>query len=270
MKSAARQLRRALLAGLVATAAVTTAPPAGAATPTHPEQDEAGAQIARYEGTRSDVRSGGYFSDDNPLGLDVSSHQGNVDWDAASRNGATFAYIKATEGTTYTNPYFTQQYNGSYQAGMIHGAYHFALPNASDGVTQANYFVDHGGGWSSDGRTLPPALDIEYNPYGEPCYQLDPAAMTAWIRAFSDQILARTGRPPMIYTSTTWWSKCTGNNDGFSANPLWLPRYGDSIGTLPNSWHFQTIWQFADKGVFPGDQNRFNGPISGLRTFATG
>jgi GH25 family lysozyme M1 (1,4-beta-N-acetylmuramidase) len=39
-------------------------------------------------------------------GMDVSSHQGNVNWQGAWNNGARFAYVKATEGTGYTNPYF--------------------------------------------------------------------------------------------------------------------------------------------------------------------
>jgi GH25 family lysozyme M1 (1,4-beta-N-acetylmuramidase) len=39
-------------------------------------------------------------------GMDVSGYQGNVNWPAAWNNGARFAYVKATEGTGYTNPYF--------------------------------------------------------------------------------------------------------------------------------------------------------------------
>jgi GH25 family lysozyme M1 (1,4-beta-N-acetylmuramidase) len=72
----------------------------------------------------------------------------------------------------------------------------------------------------------------------------------------------------VFYTSTSWWTLCTGNNAGFSANPLWIPRYASSIGTLPASWTFQTIWQYADSGVFPGDQNRFNGAQDRLQAFA--
>ena len=89
------------------------------------------------------------------LGMDVSGHQGSVDWAAAWSAGARFAYSKATEGTGYTNPYFAQQYNGAYHVGMIRGAYHFALPDRSTGTAQADYFIRHGGGWSTDGRTLP-------------------------------------------------------------------------------------------------------------------
>ncbi|GAB3809208.1 hypothetical protein GCM10027605_43470 [Micromonospora zhanjiangensis] len=54
-------------------------------------------------------------------GMDVSNYQGNVNWSAAYSNGARFAYVKATEGTYYTNPSFAQQYNGSYNVGMIRG-----------------------------------------------------------------------------------------------------------------------------------------------------
>ena len=82
-------------------------------------------------------------------GIDVSSHQGNVDWSYWWSQDKRFAYVKATEGNYYSNPYFAQQYNGSYNLGMIRGAYHFATPNDSSGANQANYFVDRGGSWSS-------------------------------------------------------------------------------------------------------------------------
>ena len=56
----------------------------------------------------------------------------------------------------------------------------------------------------------------------------------------------------------------------FSANPLWIPHDASSVGTLPASWTFRTIWQNADSGVFPGDQNKFNGGIIRLLAFALG
>src|SRR6266511_817611 len=93
---------------------------------------------------------------------------------AAAGGGIRFAYVKATEGTSYQNPYFAQQYVGSYNAGMVRGSYHFALPDASSGAAQADYFADHGGGWSADNQTLPGSLDIEWNPYGATCYGLSP------------------------------------------------------------------------------------------------
>lgn len=123
-------------------------------------------------------------------GHDVSSHQKNVNWSSAKAKGATFAYIKATESTNYRNPYFGQQYNGARKAGIVRGAYHFALPNKSSGASQAAYFVAHGGDWKADGWTLPPALDIEYNPYDKKhgCYGLSKAGMVSWIKAFSAEV----------------------------------------------------------------------------------
>jgi GH25 family lysozyme M1 (1,4-beta-N-acetylmuramidase) len=202
-------------------------------------------------------------------GIDVASHQGNVDWNYWYGQGKRFAYVKATEGASYRNPYFAQQYTGSYNVGMIRGAYHFALPNVSGGAAQANQFVANGGGWSGDGRTLPPALDIEYNPYsGGTCYGLSAAAMVSWIAAFSNQVRARTGRYPTIYTTTDWWRTCTGNSAAFaSTNPLWIARYASSVGTLPAGWGFHTFWQYSSS---PIDQDSFNGGYAGLQALARG
>jgi len=204
-------------------------------------------------------------------GLDVSSYQGNVNWAAQWNAGARFAYIKATEGTYYTNPYFAQQYNGSYNVGMIRGAYHFATPDTTSGAAQANYFVDHGGGWSKDGKTLPGALDMEYNPYGATCYGLSAGAMVNWIKSFSSTYTSRTGRDPVIYTSTSWWKTCTGNSAAFGGvNPLWIPRYGSSVGELPAGWGFHTIWQYTSTGPTVGDHNKFNGAMDRLQALANG
>lgn len=90
-------------------------------------------------------------------GLDVSGHQPSVDWQQQWNMGARFAYVKATEGSYFTNDYFNSQYQGSRNVGMIRGAYHFAIPNGSSGSDQARFFVQNGGGWSADGYTMPSA-----------------------------------------------------------------------------------------------------------------
>jgi GH25 family lysozyme M1 (1,4-beta-N-acetylmuramidase) len=211
----------------------------------------------------------------NPAGLDVSAGQGAVNWAGVKTAGGSFAYVKATEGAGYLNPDFAQQYNGSYGAGLIRGAYHFALPDRTDGATQADYFIANGGGWSADGRTLPGAIDIEYNPYKidptDPratCYDLSNAAMVSWLHAFLDRYKQRTGRDAVIYTTTDWWTTCTGNSPQFSANPLWLSHFASAPGGLPASWSSYTIWQHADSGTLPGDQDVFNGTAAQLASFA--
>jgi len=202
-------------------------------------------------------------------GLDVSGYQGNVNWAAQWNAGARFAYIKATEGTYYTNPYFAQQYNGSYNQGMIRGSYHFATPNTTSGAAQADYFVAHGGGWSKDGKTLPGALDIEYNPYGATCYGLSQASMRSWISSFLNEYHAKTTRWATIYTTTDWWTTCTGNYSGFWANsPLWIARYSSSPGTLPAGAPTWSFWQYSSSGPFAGDSDQWNGALDRLKVLA--
>ncbi len=93
--------------------------------------------------------------------------------------------------------------------------------------------------------------------------------MVGWISDFSNEVAARTGRYPTIYTTTDWWTQCTGDDGGFGGNnPLFIARYDSSAGTLPAGWGFYTFWQFADSGTFPGDQDYFNGPLSGLQSLA--
>jgi GH25 family lysozyme M1 (1,4-beta-N-acetylmuramidase) len=89
-------------------------------------------------------------------------------------------------------------------------------------------------------------------------------AATNWIKDFSDTYIRRTSRPPTIYTSTSWWNRCTGNNTDFGWNPLWIARYSAQVGELPAGWAHQTIWQFADMGGLPGDQNYLDGPTEQL------
>ncbi|MFE9248203.1 lysozyme [Streptomyces sp. NPDC007088] len=204
-------------------------------------------------------------------GVDVSGHQGSVNWTSLWNSGVKWAYAKATEGTSYTNPSFAQQYNGSYNVGMIRGAYHFATPDTSSGAVQANYFVAHGGGWSKDGKTLPGVLDIEWNPYGAQCYGKSASAMVSWIRDFVNTYRAKTGRDAVIYTATSWWQTCTGNSSAFgSTNPLWVARYASSVGALPAGWGFYTIWQYTSTGPVVGDHNKFNGALDRVKALANG
>jgi GH25 family lysozyme M1 (1,4-beta-N-acetylmuramidase) len=245
--------------------------------PTHPDSDYMGSTIRAHEGTATTrALTSATVPAGNAQGMDVSHWQGTVDWNAAATNGASFAYMKTTEGTTYTDPQFGTDYAGSASAGLARGAYHFALPDSSSGAAQANFFLNNGGGWVSDGHTMPPVLDIEYNPYGTSdwagwCYGLTTTQMSTWISDFATTIHDRTNRWPVIYTTNGWWSNCTGNDTGSAANdPLWIANIAPDAGTIPGGWTAYTMWQYANTGTFPGDQDVFNGTVDQLRAFATG
>ncbi|MHA7191139.1 GH25 family lysozyme [Arthrobacter sp. MDT2-16] len=213
-----------------------------------------------------------YWKPSGVLGVDVSSHQANVDWRGAWNQGSRFAYVKATESTNYINPYFVGQYGGSEAVGMLRGAYHFAIPSVSSGAQQANYFLNNGGGWTADGKTLPPLLDVEYNPYaslGNSCYNMSAAQMVSWIRDFSNTVYNRIGRLPMIYTTTDWWNTCTGASRAFASHPLHIANYNNSgAGTMPAGWAGYDLWQYTSIGPVVGDWNQWPASLSSLQSFA--
>ncbi|KIL62686.1 glycoside hydrolase family 25 protein [Amanita muscaria Koide BX008] len=203
-------------------------------------------------------------------GIDVSEYHAHVTWDTIKANGVQFVYIKATEGTG-TQADIMTRWTATAQEGLIRGSYHFARPDISSGDAQAKYFLRHGGGWSADGQTLPGALNLEQNPYGlDRCYGKSKDDMVAWIRVFSDTYHAQTERQIVIYTTTDWWRRCTGNDVSFgSTNPLWIAHFSRDIGTLPTGWHSATFWQYSAYGPTPGDANRFLGSSTSLVRYVT-
>ncbi len=260
-----------LTAVLLSPALGTTTPAAAAPAGPGPQRNAAmGSTVRAHEGVGRAVVAPATFPT-GPRGLDVSSHQGDVDWASVYAQQGRFAYVKATEGTTYVNPYYPQQYDGSAAAGLLHGAYHFALPDRAPGTAQADFFVGNGGGWTADGATLPPLLDIEYDPYSsDPCYGLTPAAMVTWVRDFVREVRLRTGRNPAVFTTAGWWNRCTGSSTAFGYLPLMISHWNTTLGPLPAGWTRYRIWQFSPKGRFPGQQDIFPGTLKGLQRFARG
>lgn len=218
-------------------------------------------------------------------GMDVSGWQADpstysvsqVHWAQQWSMGSRFVYAKATEGDYFVDASRTSHLEGATGVGMLSGAYHFALPSQSAAVTQADFFLKNGGRWKADGNTLPPLLDMENNPYTNPstrpyygnnCYDMTASSMVAWIKAFSNRVLAQTGRLPAIYTNYYWWQECTGNSKDFANQPLHIAAYGASSPWVPGGWQDYQFWQYSDSGPFDGDSNVWNGTLAGLRAFA--
>jgi GH25 family lysozyme M1 (1,4-beta-N-acetylmuramidase) len=209
-------------------------------------------------------------------GIDVSSHDhstGPIDWYGVAAGGVQFAYVKATEGTSYVNPYFHDDYNAAKSVGILTGAYVFARPDKRNPVAEANFFIDRAE-WVNDSRTLIPFLDLEW-PYASlnlpACWGLTQAEMVGYIRAFVDTVRARTGRDMMIYTNTNWWNPCTGNNTSFAANPLDIAGYTSNPPPLPSGWTNYAIWQYAaGNPSIAGryDRDAFNGEYPALTALA--
>lgn len=98
------------------------------------------------------------MSTNNLAGIDVSHFQGNVNWPAVKAAGIAFAFAKASDGNTYTDPQFANNWRGMQAAGILRGAYHF-YESKDDPQTQAQQFLKVLGQLGSN--DLPPVVDIE-------------------------------------------------------------------------------------------------------------
>ena len=90
-------------------------------------------------------------------GVDVSVYEPNVDWRSVRTQGFRFALIRATSGTGYKDPKFTEHWTGAGAAGILRGAYHY-LFGSQDARKQAEFFIETVG---ADKGELPPIVDLE-------------------------------------------------------------------------------------------------------------
>ncbi|MGB3442292.1 MAG: GH25 family lysozyme [Actinophytocola sp.] len=194
-------------------------------------------------------------------GIDVSKwqHDTPINWSQVAGSGVRFVGVKATEGNYNRQEFYSSDMTGAQAAGMYSYAYHFATPNDSGALEQADYFLDYAG-FTPNGATLRPALDIEANPYdtANDCYDKTPAQLVAWIREFVDEIKRRTGVEPLIYTVASFWRDCVGNSAAFASYPLWVASYATSP-VLPGGWSDWELWQYSQSVTVPG----ITGPVDG-------
>ena len=94
--------------------------------------------------------------DGERYGVDVSRHQGEIDWDRVAADDIDFAYIKATEGGDHVDERFAPNWEAAGRAGIDRGGYHF-FTLCRPGGEQARHFLDH---LPADAE-LPPAVDLE-------------------------------------------------------------------------------------------------------------
>jgi hypothetical protein len=90
-------------------------------------------------------------------GIDVSAHQGSIDWRAVADDGIGFAYVKATEGGDHTDSRFRRNWDGAEAARLERGAYHF-FTLCTSGAAQARHFLQI---VPPEAGALAPAVDLE-------------------------------------------------------------------------------------------------------------
>lgn len=196
-------------------------------------------------------------------GVDVSHHEGQINWQKAKAAGLSFAMIKATQGTTFVDPMARTNLTACRAAGIVPGMYHFYRHDV-DPAAQAAFFL-HNTGPVLPGD-LPPAVDVEEPTDGAGPVNYSQAEVVQRVRIFVQAVQAVIGRAPMIYTYPAAWQSLTGNSTAFAAtNPLWIASYGKPTPQLPGGWKDYMLWQYTDNGTVSGigtvDRDRFNGAV---------
>src|SRR5215208_7933099 len=197
-------------------------------------------------------------------GIDVSYHQGAIDWWQVAAADKRFAFIRATAGTLTADTAYAANHAGARAAGVKVGSYHFANPDSAinDAANEASWFLRNATITSGD---LIPVLDLEVS------NGLDPASLSGWAQTWLSQVSAATGATPIIYTTPTFWSSSMANTDWFARNGysvLWIANWTAAAEpSVPaGAWggHGWTFWQHSSSGTVPGvtgpvDLDRFRG-----------
>lgn len=202
-------------------------------------------------------------------GIDVSRHQGEIDWQAVARAGTRFAFIKATDGGDYLDPLFQQNWRLSREAGIPRAAYHF-MYWCRPADEQVAWFAAN---VPPDPDALPPVLDLEWN-NGSRCRPtLSRDEVLEKVRIMLAGMEAHTGKVPIIYTDINFHRDIL---EGVQLdNPMWLR----SVAAEPRERYRDrpfTFWQYTQTGTVPGvrgdvDRNAWYGSeAEWIQFFMTG
>lgn len=175
-------------------------------------------------------------------GIDVSQHQGQINWPMVAGAGYRFAFIRATIGNGFTDERFAVNWRHAKNAGLLVSAYHAVRPDQS-----AESQIDHLFAVLGDRRAdLPLVLDVERD---DGC---SPAEITACLRECLRRVEQTHARKPIIYTAKWFWDPNVLPSPEWSQYDLWAAHYGVSTPTLPAGWSEWKFWQHSETGEVPG------------------
>lgn len=186
------------------------------------------------------------------FGVDVSHHQGDIDWPRVRADSIVFAYVKATEGADFVDPRFVENWRGAHAAHLRVGAYHF-FSFCRSPEEQAEHFLAT---VPQDRSALPAVLDVEL---GGSCASMPPVeevrrALHRWLEI----VARRSGRRPMVYVTREAYARFV-REAGFG-EAIWIR----DIWREPDRRELPfTLWQFQARARVDGVE----GPVD-LDAFA--
>lgn len=159
---------------------------------------------------RPELRSGERF------GVDVSNHQGVIDWERVAGDDISFAYLKATEGGDHVDASFARNWDEASAAGLDRGAYHFFTFCRSGDEQAANFLAVV----PRDPAALPAAVDLELA--GNCSARPDRPTVRRELLAFLTKVEAATGHPVVLYVGDDFEGRYH-LRDGLD-RPIWHRR----------------------------------------------
>lgn len=193
-------------------------------------------------------------------GIDVSHHQGEIDWPAVANDDVSFAYLKASEGGDFVDSAFKRNLEGALASDLPVGAYHF-FTLCRPGEDQAANFLQQ---VPTNVSLLPPALDLEF--FGNCNRRPSPEAVAREVEKFLTIIEDAFGREAIYYITGGFKRKYGAH---LPKRSLWLRR----IAMKPPSDNW-LLWQYHDRGRIAGingdvDLNVLHGDATVLRILDT-
>ena len=176
-------------------------------------------------------------------GIDVSEHQGVIDWAKVAKDGVQFAVIRAGYGRELSqkDKYFERNYAGAKAAGIQVGAYWYSYANSVErGEQEARTCLK-----VLKGKTfeLPIFFDQEYE---KSILALSNKTRTDIVLKFLETV-KRAGRKVGLYSSTNFITTKL-QTDRLTTYPLWLAEYGSKLHYTGKVW----AWQYTSKGRVNG------------------
>ena len=193
-------------------------------------------------------------------GLDVSNWQGNIDYAQVKAAGIDVVYIKASEGTTYKDPYFERNYANAKANGLKVGFYHFVTAtNVQAARNQAQFFASVISGKTPDCKL---AMDFEQFRGGISVNEINEIS-----KVFLETVQQLTGKEILIYSNLNDAQRVF-SRELANQYPLWVAYWGSESGLLnsASNWQNWEGWQYTSRGIVAGvngyvDRNRFTDNI---------
>jgi GH25 family lysozyme M1 (1,4-beta-N-acetylmuramidase) len=215
-----------------------------------------------------------------PLGIDVSHYQGQINWQKVRESGMVFASARIAVGptdqrSTRFDTEFERNWQGIKDNGLVRMAYYF-WRYWGDPVEQANHVINAVGQLGPGDLGI--QVDLEWGAFthgGTDSKQDDfpgQTAALAKLQQFTNLVEAGTGKPVIIYTNRHFWNQYF-NSDAYSNRMLWQADYSTCSLTPPTGWSGWAFHQYTSTGSVPGvvgdvDVNRFQGTEAQLRALA--